>query len=793
MKLSPLLDHNSDIRLAPHVSHFVINDELFFLKCDNTLYKIDGRFALEIYRRLFRTLHDPKKVSEILNCLSDFQERDVMNLLAELYKLNLIIKVNTQHNILNRRISKSPNFARMHPDNLFASRLVGSPILLIGEGNLANKLFRYLRKTGLQVTRTLPMLIDSPSSSGKSINKDSATDGQLKGKLERALTSGTDYDLVVVSADYPNIVLFETANEICMEKNLPWIRASFDDVFGYLGPLVTPKKSSCYECCQLRLANNSPYYEDVLWEYAKYIPKTPVSISDCFADILTALCAEEVVRYLTAYEKSQTRDNLVVLDTRDMSLTKHRIFAHPDCEYRKLHPALQHKKASVSSDSSPLHSDKLLQLLRELIDSKTGIIFKEEKLYDPNLLGIKAHHFFEASCSYPIRVGEHTPIDEEMDDDRVFCSGSGLTPNEAEMHALMESIERYSNMSVDESQLRWETYNNLHKKAINPVDLVLYPDEQYDTNGFACSRFSSDSLIPWIEGYDLFSGGNVLVPADFVYYPPLREKPLVLESSNGAAAHTNIVQAILNGLFEIIERDAIQIMWLNKLSMPIIEVSNLPFSFNEAISLINNFGMQVKLVDLTNDNNIPAVMAVAYNTSKYPAMVLGSAAHIEPHKAIQKALFEVELLLMNFLEFRQRRKVTREYIATPFDHCIYYADPKMCKYWDFMIRSKTMSSLSIGREIIGTETKDNYILLMKLVKTLHDMNHRVIYVDITPPDIRRLGLKAVKVLITGFQPIFFKEGYARYSQRLLTVPSRLGYNKRSYDISKLNLAPHPVG
>src|SRR5918994_3565691 len=132
MKLSPLLDHNSDIRLAPHVSHFVINDELFFLKCDNTLYKIAGRFALEIYRRLFRTLHDPKKVSEILNFLSDFQERDVMNLLAELYKLNLIIKVNTQQNILNRRISKSPNFARMHPDNLFASRLVGSPILLIG-------------------------------------------------------------------------------------------------------------------------------------------------------------------------------------------------------------------------------------------------------------------------------------------------------------------------------------------------------------------------------------------------------------------------------------------------------------------------------------------------------------------------------------------------------------------------------------------------------------------------------------------------------------------------------------
>ena len=187
MKPNSLLDHNSNIRLAPRVSHFVINDELFFLKCDNRLYKIAGRFALEIYRTLFRALHDPKKVSEILNLLSDFEERDVMNLLAELYKSNLIVKVNTQQNILNRRI-KSPNFARMHPDNLFASRLIGSSILLIGEGTLANKLFHYLRKTGLQVTRLSPMLIDSPSSSCKSINKDSAPSGQLKCKLERALT-----------------------------------------------------------------------------------------------------------------------------------------------------------------------------------------------------------------------------------------------------------------------------------------------------------------------------------------------------------------------------------------------------------------------------------------------------------------------------------------------------------------------------------------------------------------------------------------------------------------------------
>ena len=141
----------------------------------------------------------------------------------------------------------------------------------------------------------------------------------------------------------------------------------------------------------------------------------------------------------------------------------------------------------------------------------------------------------------------------------------------------------------------------------------------------------------------LFSGKMTLVCADFVYYPALREKPLVFETSNGAASHTNLVEAILNGLYEAIERDAFLIMWLKRLSMPIIDLKNLPFSFDESIRLIDKFGMSLKLVDITNDTNVPTVMAVCYNKSdNYPALIVGSGTHVDPKKAIRKALFEVE-------------------------------------------------------------------------------------------------------------------------------------------------------
>jgi ribosomal protein S12 methylthiotransferase accessory factor len=268
---------------------------------------------------------------------------------------------------------------------------------------------------------------------------------------------------------------------------------------------------------------------------------------------------------------------------------------------------------------------------------------------------------------------------------------------------------------------------------------------------------------------------------------------MVLESSNGAAAHTDLVQAILNGLFEVIERDAFLIMWLSRLSMPILDIKNLPFGFNESLKLINEFGMEVKLVDLTNDSNIPTVMAACYNktAAKYPGLLVGAGSHIEPEIAIKKALFEMEFGLINVLEDPEKRKIIHpDKISASYEHPLVYLNPKMRKHWDFMIRGKQKSVLP---RLVRRSFKNNYLgLLMRIVRSLHSMNHRPIYVDITPPDISRLGLYSVKVFVTGFQPLYFRDNTRLSLERLLTVPRYLGYSRRVEMASELNHAPHPL-
>jgi ribosomal protein S12 methylthiotransferase accessory factor len=583
-----------------------------------------------------------------------------------------------------------------------------------------------------------------------------------------------------------------------------------------MGPLVIPRRTSCFNCCELRLVTNSPEYEYELWNNKENISVIKPELPEIFADMLSALCLKEVYRYLIDSNSVETIDNLLVFDTQQVNLTKHRIISHPNCIL--CNPHSKNEKSTVRNSSgeeasktrdtgtkspieinrsdSTLSEDELLKRLRGIVDKKTGIIQEYEKLYEMHPLGIHYHHYSTATCSKPLRIGSDGQLTRpvRIEDSLISPSpsGSGLSVTEAEVHTLMESVERYSNMVVDESRLIWSSYNELKPNAINPADLGLYSDEVYNRKDINCSRFFVDSQIPWIEGIDVYSRNAVMVPADFVFYPPIRNKPLVFDTSNGSSAHIDNVRAILNGLYEVIERDSFLTMWLNKISMPVLDINVLPFGFDESIRLINDYGMEVKLVDLTNDTAIPTFMAVCHNKNlnKSPALLVGTGCHIDPQKALHKALFEMEFMLSEMLARPSKKKInTPSQISTMFDHPLYYLNPNKRKYWDFMIRGTKKITL---RALTKTSFKDSYTELMHIVRHLHGMRHNVIAVNLTPSDISKLGVRAVRVFVTGFQPLYVGNKSRLNIRRLRESARHLKYDTQANSSWKINLAPHPL-
>jgi ribosomal protein S12 methylthiotransferase accessory factor len=57
-----------------------------------------------------------------------------------------------------------------------------------------------------------------------------------------------------------------------------------------------------------------------------------------------------------------------------------------------------------------------------------------------------------------------------------------------------------------------------------------------------------------------------LSPSEMFYYP----------ISTGCASHVSLERALLGAILEVVERDAISIIWLQKLVLPRIEVDDLP-------------------------------------------------------------------------------------------------------------------------------------------------------------------------------------------------------------------------
>lgn len=132
-----------------------------------------------------------------------------------------------------------------------------------------------------------------------------------------------------------------------------------------------------------------------------------------------------------------------------------------------------------------------------------------------------------------------------------YYNGKGVTKEQAEASAVMESVERYSAEQRDSDEILYGTYADAADAmmAVDPVDLIL-PQRILDTvNG---------KEIAWVRAFEMFRGCPVLVPACAVFYPyePNGDFQLFRWHTNGLASGNTMEEAILHALFELIERDA---------------------------------------------------------------------------------------------------------------------------------------------------------------------------------------------------------------------------------------------
>jgi len=85
-------------------------------------------------------------------------------------------------------------------------------------------------------------------------------------------------------------------------------------------------------------------------------------------------------------------------------------------------------------------------------------------------------------------------------------------------------------------------------------------------------------------------------------------------------------EAIVHGILELVERDAVSIWWYNQVALPEVSPDTLNAEAAAIHAHLRSAGWGVRLHDITTDLAIPVAAAVAVNPDG--AWLLGSAAHI---------------------------------------------------------------------------------------------------------------------------------------------------------------------
>lgn len=371
-----------------------------------------------------------------------------------------------------------------------------------------------------------------------------------------------------------------------------------------------------------------------------------------------------------------------------------------------------------------------------------------------------------------------------------FRRYSSFSKERCLLEALGESIERYSLSVYHKKELLWDSYENLKPRAINPTEFISFSESKIKPS-FQIYNNSREKLN-WVKGVSLNTHKNIFIPAQLVYLPYKLKKnePVINFSiSTGAACHSSLERAILNGVLEVIERDAFIINYLNKLSRNIIDINTSDDkTFKQIIAWLKRYNLELYLLDISTDIPVYSVLAILLDrTGLGPAISVGTKSDLSIDEAILGATEEClqvrpwikETMVRKGIKKIREVEKNKYYLFEKVERGLLWSTPKMISKINFFLKGKRISIKNLPRK----KTKN----LGTLLDWFRRKKIKVIYKDVTPPNLRG-GIFVVKAIVPQFQPLYLDERFPCWKgKRLKEVPKTLGLNP----LKRINSFPHP--
>lgn len=259
-----------------------------------------------------------------------------------------------------------------------------------------------------------------------------------------------------------------------------------------------------------------------------------------------------------------------------------------------------------------------------------------------NLNDAPSFYRFNIASSFP------AGITDGKTNFQVHGSSIGHDAEKVISKSIGEFLERYFLTLYHKKKLVRASPRSLKKKGVPALDLNLlarFSERQKET--MPRKKWNDDSIFWWEKIELTATGEKFLVPAQLVYWnyaldDDFKEPFLAERNTNGCGGMFTKEGAILSGLYELIQRDAFLMWWLNALSPPKIDPESVPDeTFQQMVKEAKRYGFKIHCLNTTLDTAIPSVAVVIEDlTDSYPKFSLGAGCERDPIRALENAFGE---------------------------------------------------------------------------------------------------------------------------------------------------------
>ncbi|MGQ8872589.1 YcaO-like family protein [Paenibacillus sp. TSA_86.1] len=393
--------------------------------------------------------------------------------------------------------------------------------------------------------------------------------------------------------------------------------------------------------------------------------------------------------------------------------------------------------------------------------------------------------------------------------------GRKFTYKQAYYTAILEGLERHQG-GAPSMRSEWivneQNLSNQKKSFLSLKRFIHYTEDHYNSLHFPFPKYKTDDVIIWRSVYSLSQQCDTMVPEQIIYFNNHRfykrkmEERYLPDSSNGVAMGSNMIEAALSGLFEIIERDAFMVHWFSR-STP-VKLENLEDVNNLNIKLmlcyLEYFGYSIHVFDITLESEVPTYWVLAelndFSNPQKLAFYTSAGANVDPFKAIESALIEITTSVKAFLIYKQVKykdknidEMIKDYYQVEFleDHLMLFSSPKMKDALSFALNSskKADAAQSLAERAGKWVYSNQKQLLHDIIETMKLYHKDILQANLTSPSLHRLGLNCVKIIVPTMQSIYF--GYRQQNINKMRIKQAVLINKLDGNTDELNPVPHP--